>query len=358
MGKRRRAWALPVLMAIAHARSADSQVPFAAANAPSYLTYCLTAATGLLPSAGCNAGTYGLLQEAITEALTNPMDVNPQVLQELENVCQADCVGELLTIVRHPCQCSRQRHHTTFISRPASRCARSNGVLPTARDAQYDVEPLSVPVPHIRRPEARRRCLSECPNAATEDDLSLSFRERHTSATSLRRGATSRGVRWSWSRISCVRHAPTRPCWLPVETIWQSCWLTKAARAPTLWAPAASAAPDDGAVHVPAELQRVVLLHGGGSGDVELRWDSAADLGRHTPLPHQAHAAASPREHSNLPPSAPPQARSSTSRKSFRTPPPSTSPPSTSTPSARRSPRRRLGAAGRRSPTSSRRCSR
>lgn len=79
---------------------ARAQVPFDKATAPSYITYCLEAATGLLPSAGCNAGTYAVIQEAVTQALQNPNTIDPQLLDQLDAICEADCLGELLTMVR------------------------------------------------------------------------------------------------------------------------------------------------------------------------------------------------------------------------------------------------------------------
>lgn len=101
MPRRRRAPAGALLaLAAAFVGPAAGQVTFQKAPAPDYLTYCFEAATGLLPSAGCNAGTYNVLQQAITEALNNPTTFDPDLLNQMEAICEADCVGELLTIVR------------------------------------------------------------------------------------------------------------------------------------------------------------------------------------------------------------------------------------------------------------------
>lgn len=94
-----RRWALCVVVAMSLAGRGEAQVPFTKAQAPSYLTYCFEAATGLLPSSGCDAGVYGVMQQVVTQALEDPMAVSETLLGQLENICAADCVGQLLTIV-------------------------------------------------------------------------------------------------------------------------------------------------------------------------------------------------------------------------------------------------------------------
>ena len=69
-------------------------------TAPSYLTYCLEAATGTLPTGVCAEGTYAIINAVLTQALTDPAGLNETLLDPLAAICQAGCVTQLTNMVR------------------------------------------------------------------------------------------------------------------------------------------------------------------------------------------------------------------------------------------------------------------
>lgn len=75
-----------------------AQTAFDRASAPAYLTYCLEASTGTVPSSVCDQGTYATLQGLITDALVNPWLLNETTLQPLEELCAQNCISQLLTM--------------------------------------------------------------------------------------------------------------------------------------------------------------------------------------------------------------------------------------------------------------------
>ena len=73
----------------------------------------MEAATGTVPSAACDQGTYATLQLLLTTAFTNPWLLNDTTLEPLDGLCQSGCVDQLVTLARArapqrtaPCACA------------------------------------------------------------------------------------------------------------------------------------------------------------------------------------------------------------------------------------------------------------
>ncbi len=78
-----------------------SQTDFTDAPAGDYLTFCMEAATGYLPTGACADASYDTLQRYFATALTDPFaESNATTLEGVTAICNAGCDSQLLTLAQ------------------------------------------------------------------------------------------------------------------------------------------------------------------------------------------------------------------------------------------------------------------
>jgi hypothetical protein len=92
--------ACAALAALLPARSV-AQTDFTDAPAGDYLTFCMEAATGYLPTGACADASYDTLQRYFATALTDPFaESNATTLEGVTAICNAGCDSQLLTLAQ------------------------------------------------------------------------------------------------------------------------------------------------------------------------------------------------------------------------------------------------------------------
>lgn len=80
---------------------ARAQTDFTDAPAGDYLTFCMEAATGFLPTGSCADASYDTLQRYFATALTDPFaESNATTLEGVTAICNAGCDSQLLTLAQ------------------------------------------------------------------------------------------------------------------------------------------------------------------------------------------------------------------------------------------------------------------
>lgn len=94
---------LALALALRSPGASHAQTDFTDAPAGDYLTFCMEAATGFLPTGACADASYDTLQRYLATALTDPFafaEHNETTIAGVTALCDAGCDAQLLTLAQ------------------------------------------------------------------------------------------------------------------------------------------------------------------------------------------------------------------------------------------------------------------